>query len=104
MDERRGRWQERTDPDRTEQQREWDAERQRSHRMLKQVKPREPAPMMPDPLALSDEGLLNLQRIRSSLRNAHALGLLERTEEILRRLGWGPDDEPEKGFEQHSPR
>ena len=52
--------------------------------------------MMPDPLILADEALLNLNRIRSSLRSLSALALLERTEEIVRRLGWGPDDEPAK--------
>jgi hypothetical protein len=68
-------------------------ERQRRHRLLAAVRPREPSPAWADPLELAREGLNCMRSVRQSYRQAgleRLLPTIERAEEIMRQLAWGP--------------
>ena len=65
--------------------------RQQRHRRLAELRPREPTTSF-DPLELGYEAMAALNRIRHGLSaNSRSFGDLERVEEIVRRLSWGPD-------------
>lgn len=67
--------------------------RQRRHRVLSEVRPKEPVPPGADPLELGREALMCLRQLRSVYtRNGRTalLAELERAEELVRWLAWGP--------------
>lgn len=71
-------------------------ERQRRHRLIEAVRPRDPAPDWTDPFVLAREALHALAQARSAL-GVGASGsrdggreLLAQVEEIVRQLAWGP--------------
>ncbi len=95
-------WAERTAPSR-----EWDAERQRAHRLLRDTRPRQPASPFADPLEIASEALDRCTRVRQALKsNIQARAALDEVEEALRRLAWGPQLErshPAKPSDPSSP-
>jgi hypothetical protein len=65
--------------------------RQQRHRLLTQLRPREPASSF-DPLELGFEALTALSRVRATLPgNRMAQGEMDLVAERIRRLSWGPD-------------
>ena len=74
------------------------AERQRQHRLIEQTRPHEFPDESTDPLELCKEGLRELRQVQAAVRgNTRAHGHIERVEEVLKQLGWGPEsdqDEP----------
>ena len=68
------------------------AERQRKHRMLERIKPREPVDDLADPWELANVALLHLAHLKpASARNPRLADALDAVEEAIRRLAWGPD-------------
>jgi hypothetical protein len=88
------RWKDRTGRGRTRtaQDREHDRLRQDRHRRLERLRPRESVTPGADPLDLAFDGLRELAKLRPAAKTAQAMGHLERVEEIVRRLGWGPGE------------
>lgn len=83
---RRDLWVERTD-----EARQWDAARQRAHRLARDAKPRHPPSPDADPWQICQEAVERCRRER------HALGArfyireeLDEMEEAHRQLAWGP--------------
>ena len=76
---------------RTVEDREHDRLRQQRHREMEKLRPHEPAPSF-DPAVIALEGLHHLATLRPAAKTAQALGHLERVEEVVKRLGWGPGD------------
>ncbi len=68
--------------------------RQARHRLLAATRPRSPAPANSDPLELAAAAIYELDVVKHSLKsNATARQRVDDVQEIVRRLGWGPDDE-----------
>jgi len=69
------------------------AARQREHRLMIRVQPKEPVDSRADPWVVADEGLDALDNIRQLLRpGGQALEELDVAGERLRRLAWGPGE------------
>lgn len=69
-----------------------DRERQRRHRMLERIRPREPAPPHADPFQVAEEALFHLGRLHATVRHHPTLAPdLEAAEELIRQLAWGPE-------------
>lgn len=77
-------------------------ERQRRHRLLEAVRPREGAPPGTDPYELAREALFHLSRLRTVVRShERLLPDLAAAEELVRELAWGPAEVPSpQGFAQ----
>lgn len=90
---RREAWRERSLAEEVHASAPVNRERQRRHRLLERVRPREPAHAGADPYELAREALVHLARLRAGLPpNSRAVFLveLEAVEELVRRLAWGP--------------
>jgi hypothetical protein len=69
------------------------AARQREHRLRERMKPKHPLAANADPWLVVDQALDALERIRPELRaGGQACRELELAAELLRQLGWGPED------------
>jgi hypothetical protein len=67
-------------------------ERQHKHWLLVNTRPRECAHRDTDPLELCWEALEHLERVRQALRgNVIGRAHLDEAEELVKRLGWGPE-------------
>lgn len=66
-------------------------ERQRRHRLLEGVRPRELPHAGADPYELARQALMHLAQLRLAVREHHALlPDLAAAEELVRQLAWGP--------------
>jgi hypothetical protein len=87
---RREAWSERS-------QAAWDRDRQRVSRLKKHVTPKQPA-SSEDPWEVAYQGLHDVAVVVSWFKGRgvrhEQLERLEQIREALRRLAWGPDDEP----------
>jgi hypothetical protein len=92
--ERRQGWTRRTAP-RTDQQREFDSERQRLHRLRERIKPREPVDPDSDPWELGNQALLLANGLCPSIKNAGPLAKLDELLELIRALAYGPHEPTE---------
>jgi hypothetical protein len=70
-------------------------ERQRRHRLLEAMRPREPADGWRDPFELGREALAHLARLRHPRISSEALAHVLAAEELVRQLAWGPEDRSE---------
>lgn len=87
VSKQRRRWSVRTDEARAH-----DRIRQQRSRLRRKIRPREPPPLDTDPWAIADEALAELAMLRLAVKTAHAPEHLERVEQCIRRLAWGPGD------------
>lgn len=88
----------------TSRSKEHQRERQHYSRLLRRVRPREPAWPTADPLELADEALRRLELLRP--RGAHEISVFEAYEgvaEAIKQLAWGPAA-PEDGAARERPR
>lgn len=72
----------------------WVSKQERS-RMLRSVRPRTPVPAGVDPLVMAEQALAALAKVRVLVRQ-RAPGTLDAVDlaaEVIRWLGWGPDNE-----------
>jgi len=83
---RREAWSERS-------QASWDRDRQRVSRLRKIVKPRVPSSHA-DPWEVASEALHATALLRKVKMRPEQFARLDLAEEALRRLAWGPDEEP----------
>jgi hypothetical protein len=67
------------------------AARQRRHRLVEALRPREPAETT-EPALLAEWALGHLAQLRPAAKTAQSEGHLSAAEELVRRLAWGPDD------------
>jgi hypothetical protein len=71
----------------------WDRDRQRAHRLKEAVRPVTPASSL-DPWELAHEALTALSNLRSVRMRPEQHARLDLIAETIRRLAFGPDDEP----------
>jgi hypothetical protein len=71
------------------------AERQQWHRLLEKTKPRQAADPYGNPLQLAFDALQELNHVKAAIRsNSRARDHIERVEEAIRQLAWGPRSVP----------
>lgn len=83
------------DAERSENRKAWWRDKQRKHRDHEKLQPAEPLSDDADPLLVGSRAIEMLFRVRRSISNATQVAMLDEAIEIVKQLGWGPEEAQE---------